>query len=206
MVFLTSTAANVAPSEKLRIDSAGNVGIGTASIAQANVYISKSITGNATSYGIISEGQVQSDVTLASRYMHTNVSSASGVSLTGLYHYNTNQSTILGTVASQFGFFVDASLTGATNNYGFYSNIASAANRFNFYAAGTAPNYFVGVTGIGVTPASTSNLTVAASTTAVSSLNLPHGAAPTSPVNGDMWTTTAGLFIRINGATVGPLS
>jgi hypothetical protein len=32
-------------------------------------------------------------------------------------------------------------------------------------------------------------------------LNLPHGAAPTSPVNGDVWTTTAGTFWRINGAT-----
>jgi len=43
-------------------------------------------------------------------------------------------------------------------------------------------------------------------TTAGASINLPHGAAPTSPVNGDMWTTTAGLFVRINGSTVGPLS
>jgi hypothetical protein len=36
--------------------------------------------------------------------------------------------------------------------------------------------------------------------------NLPHGVAPTTPNNGDMWTTTAGLFLRINGATqqVGP--
>lgn len=33
---------------------------------------------------------------------------------------------------------------------------------------------------------------------------LPHGVAPTSPVNGDLWTTTAGLFARINGSTVGP--
>lgn len=46
----------------------------------------------------------------------------------------------------------------------------------------------------------------AAGTTAKSSLNLAHGVAPSSPVNGDMWTTTAGLFVRINGATVGPLS
>lgn len=38
------------------------------------------------------------------------------------------------------------------------------------------------------------------------SLRVPHGTAPTAPVNGDMWTTTAGLFVRINGATVGPLS
>lgn len=32
-------------------------------------------------------------------------------------------------------------------------------------------------------------------------LCLPHGTAPTSPVNGDMWTTTAGLYVRIDGVT-----
>ena len=42
-----------------------------------------------------------------------------------------------------------------------------------------------------------------ASTTARASLCLPHGSAPSAPVNGDMWTTTAGLFTRINGATNG---
>lgn len=45
-----------------------------------------------------------------------------------------------------------------------------------------------------------------AGTTARSSVRLPHGAAPSSPVNGDVWTTTAGIFVRINGATVGPLT
>lgn len=46
-----------------------------------------------------------------------------------------------------------------------------------------------------------------AGTTAAASIRLPHGAAPTSPVDGDMWTTSAGgLFVRINGVTVGPLS
>ena len=59
---------------------------------------------------------------------------------------------------------------------------------------------------IGAVVSSTTNLNLAAGTTGVSSLRIPHGSAPTSPVNGDMWTTTAGLFIRINGATVGPLS
>lgn len=44
------------------------------------------------------------------------------------------------------------------------------------------------------------------STTAAASLRVPHGTAPSSPVNGDMWTTTAGLYVRINGVTVGPLS
>jgi hypothetical protein len=45
-----------------------------------------------------------------------------------------------------------------------------------------------------------------ASATAKAGLRLPHGAAPTAPVNGDIWTTTAGLYVRINGATVGPLT
>ena len=40
-----------------------------------------------------------------------------------------------------------------------------------------------------------------ASTTTTAGLNLPHGAAPTTPVNGDIWTTTSGLFARINGGT-----
>lgn len=45
-----------------------------------------------------------------------------------------------------------------------------------------------------------------ASTTSAASLRLPHGTAPASPVDGDVWTTSAGLFVRINGSTVGPLS
>lgn len=37
-------------------------------------------------------------------------------------------------------------------------------------------------------------------------LRLPHGTAPSSPIDGDIWTTTAGLFVRVNGVTVGPLT
>lgn len=44
------------------------------------------------------------------------------------------------------------------------------------------------------------------SSTTAAGLRVPHGTAPTSPVDGDMWTTIAGLFVRINGVTVGPLS
>lgn len=49
-------------------------------------------------------------------------------------------------------------------------------------------------------------LTTAATTTTTAGLRLPHGTAPTSPVNGDAWTTTAGMYVRINGVTVGPLA
>lgn len=56
----------------------------------------------------------------------------------------------------------------------------------------------------GATPSSSTALIVPASTTGVSSLRIPHGAAPTSPVDGDWWSTTAGFFGRVNGSTVGP--
>ena len=58
----------------------------------------------------------------------------------------------------------------------------------------------------GATSSSSTALILPASTTGISSIRISHGSAPTSPVDGDMWTTTAGLFVRINGSTVGPLS
>ena len=47
----------------------------------------------------------------------------------------------------------------------------------------------------------TGKQTYAASTTSAASINIPHGTAPTSPSNGDVWTTTSGLLARINGTT-----
>lgn len=47
--------------------------------------------------------------------------------------------------------------------------------------------------------------TLAATDAGYASANLPHGTAPSSPANGDVWTTTAGIYVRINGVTVGPL-
>ena len=68
------------------------------------------------------------------------------------------------------------------------------------------------LTGYGITDAlplsggtMTGKLNTAASTTTVAGLNLGAGTAPTTPVNGDLWATTAGLYARINGSTIGPL-
>lgn len=43
-----------------------------------------------------------------------------------------------------------------------------------------------------------------AATTSAPSIRIPHGTAPSSPTNGDVWTTTIGMYARINGNTVGP--
>ena len=55
-------------------------------------------------------------------------------------------------------------------------------------------------------PANTT-LQVNPSTAAAASLNVPcaAGAAPTSPHDGDVWCTSAGLFVRVGSTTAGPL-
>lgn len=45
-------------------------------------------------------------------------------------------------------------------------------------------------------------ITTVASNTTAAGINLPHGAAPTSPTDGDVWTTNQALFVRINGTTI----
>lgn len=55
--------------------------------------------------------------------------------------------------------------------------------------------------GIGAISSPTAWLHVPASASAQASICKPHGAAPTSPVNGDEWTTTTGSFVQINGTT-----
>jgi hypothetical protein len=56
------------------------------------------------------------------------------------------------TITTQYAFLASSNNTAATTNYGVYSNIAvSGTSRYNFYAAGSAPNYFGGSTVISVT-------------------------------------------------------
>lgn len=43
--------------------------------------------------------------------------------------------------------------------------------------------------------------TFPAGTTGGPSINLPPGVAPSVPTNGDIWTTSGGMFARINGVT-----
>lgn len=57
-------------------------------------------------------------------------------------------------------------------------------------------------TGTQLTMPTGTKLSTAASTSTRAGLTLPHGTAPTSPVNGDIWTTSSGLFARINSSTI----
>mgnify|MGYP003146608526 CR=1 FL=1 len=80
----------------------------------------------------------------------------------------------------------------------------SSGSKFGLYDGTTNPVFEVADGAVDVTFAGL--VTTVLSTTSSAGLRLPHGAAPDAPVNGDIWTTTAGLYVRINGATVGPLT
>jgi hypothetical protein len=69
---------------------------------------------------------------------------------------------------------------------------------------GNVSGALFGIGSAGISSTTRANIT--ASTAGISSLRIAHGTAPSAPVDGDMWTTAAGLYVRINGATVGPLS
>lgn len=45
-------------------------------------------------------------------------------------------------------------------------------------------------------------LTLVAAASGQESIVIPHGSAPSSPTNGSVWTTTGGVFARINGTTI----
>ena len=78
---------------------------------------------------------------------HSSSNLVSGAALGNYYHFTAVGGTTTGaTITNQFGFTAGSGLTAATNNYGFYSNISSTAGRWNFYANGTAKNYFAGNT------------------------------------------------------------
>ena len=146
---------------RMTIDSSGNVGIGGTAGAGNTLAIAKNLTGATGVTAVWVSATVQSDATSNAFGFRTNIGTAAASFTCGdLLHFYANQATKGATsaITNQYGYFADATLTGATNNYGFYSNIASGSNRWNFYAGGTAQNYFAGNTGVGVAPASTITL------------------------------------------------
>ena len=152
LVFSTTADGAATPTERMRIDSSGNVGVGSSSLTAYRFRIGGNITGSTTAYGISPDVTVSSDVTSTAIGFHTNIATqAATFTLANLRHYSARQSTIglNSTVTNQFGYYVDSTITGATNNYGFYSNIPAGTGDWNFYANGTADNYFAGDVGIG---------------------------------------------------------
>jgi hypothetical protein len=161
--------------ERMRIDTSGNVGIGGTALSYTKVDVSGTYpTGSATSVAFNARGTVPSGTT--NDYLGVWVSGGTAGAAFTLaraqgFLYSGTSAGAGSTITNQYGFHANASVTAATNNYGFYSAIASAANRWNLYCAGTAENYVANNLKIGGTAAR-------ATTAGTNQLVLFDGTAP----------------------------
>ncbi|MFN5118049.1 MAG: beta strand repeat-containing protein [Cyanobacteriota bacterium] len=141
----------------------GALGIGSTTLTGYNLRINRQITGATTAYGISQSPEIQSDVTTA---VYLNLISpatqAAAFTLPNLYLYSARGANIGAgsSITNQYGYLVESNLNTATNNFGVYSSVPSAANNWNLYANGTAPNYMAGALGIGATTLTNNKLRI----------------------------------------------
>lgn len=162
---------NTDGSEKLRLGTNGNLGLGSTSITNSRMRIGGQIAGSTSAHGVYLDPVVQPAVTSSVAAVRTFIATAAngGTAYTTstLAHFWADQGTLHAdsTVTNQYGFYVDSGLTGATNNFGVRSDIASGTGRWNFYANGTASNYFAGTVAVGTTSPNAAALLDVSSTT-----------------------------------------
>ena len=138
--------------ERMRINSSGNVGIGLTPQSAYKMLIGGTLS-DATSVAL-SPGATASSTVSTLFGVRTNLyTAASAFTLSSISHFYADAATVGSgsTITNQYGFNAPSSLTSATNNYGFYGNIASGTGRYNLHMAGTADNYLAGNLGIGTT-------------------------------------------------------
>lgn len=129
----------------------GTGGFGTANTTDVMLRIGGTpAISTGSTYGFLSNPSYSGIATNAYGITNAMVLSA-GATISNLYGYLATTSAWGGgaTATNQYGFLAASTLTGATNNYGVASDIAAGTNRWNFYASGTASNYFAGNTTFG---------------------------------------------------------
>ena len=115
--------------------------------------INKTITGSTSGWGVDLLSTIQSDVTGNARMFISRPSTAAAVfTVPTLSHYFATGVTVgaTSTVTDQYGFMVESGMNTATKNFAFRGELASGTDRWNTYMVGTAGNYFVGRTGVGI--------------------------------------------------------
>ena len=111
---------------------------------------------------------------------------------------------MLKTLSSLLLWLLATGLAAAQSTPGLITGQVPTAAQWNSYFAAKQD-------ALGFTPCNTAGcfmsgpLTMTASVVGAAGLNVPPGVAPTSPNNGDIWVTSAGVYVQVNGSTVGPL-
>lgn len=178
LTFSTTADGASTLTERMRIDNTGAVGIGTTTLgALYGLRVTKTLIGS-TGTNIFSSAVGSSGITTNLFSIRSSVStvtnSGTPYTISVIAGYVAEQGTFDAdsTVTNQYGFDASSSLIGATNNFGYRSNLPSGTGRWNFYAAGTANNAYNGNSRFGglTVPVATVDVTgsVAATTTILS--------------------------------------
>lgn len=128
-------------------ESGGNVGIGATALTTTNLSVSKGVTGGTIASAVVADGSILSDVTSIGIGFGTFLNTQQlTFTLSSYRHFHANQGAIRtgSVVTNQYGFYANSGLIGATNNHGFFGDIASGTGRWNLYMNGTANNYLAG--------------------------------------------------------------
>jgi hypothetical protein len=199
-------------SQQAQIGTTGNWGFGGNATTFVGLAVPLNITGATSAYGQRINGNVQSGVTtLAAAYFSNIALANASFTTTDLVHFLANPPSggAGSTATNQYGFRADSTLgsNGAatvTNSYGFYSNLASASNKWNFFANGTANNAFAGNVAIGSTTAPTVPLAVTGAATISTSLAIGGatiGANALAVTGSVLFNTALGVASGGTGAT-----
>lgn len=96
-------------------------------------------------------------------------------------------------------------LTNATNTSEVFSGTKATLNAHisgsNINAGTVSATYIDSAIARLASPTFTGTVVMPTSASGGASMRIPHGSAPSSPTDGDIWTTTSGLFARINGTS-----
>jgi len=184
-------------SEIVQVGASGASGVTVTPAAtfSSNVTVSGTLSAGASGFSVDADG----DVT-AKSFTVTKVNNTPGQNLLYSSH---------GTDTTGAGWQGPSSSSGMANSY--YLALPEAEPSANQVLTAGAPSNHISSLAWGgpyatiASPTFTGKVTTAApAAVAGAGFNLPHGTAPDSPSNGDCWTTTSGLYCRINGSTIGP--
>lgn len=132
----------------------GGLGIGTTLLNNSNLRISKILSSGVNVNNVIIESAISSTITgTVSSFVSTSTTQNTSFTLNSLRHFSAAPDVkgVSSTITNEIGFFAGSTLVNATNNFGFYGDIASGTGRWNLYMNGTANNFLAGNLGIGTT-------------------------------------------------------
>lgn len=176
-------------SDRFKVDSSGRIGLPGTPTTFSYMLINPTITGQTFEDTISISSLLGSDVTGAGRGIQSRVTTGAAAAYSNIIHFYVNPFALFAgsSLTNQYAFYAESSITTATNNYGFYSNIASSSGRWNFYANGTAANYFAGDVRIGSNTAGASKLVVNDSSIQLNTAKTPASASDTGTTGQICW-------------------